>query len=248
MAPLVLINRTGQNMCYVNTAVQILFSITAFRDCFLPNNTEDFSLANHPICREICRLFLTSKEPVGLKTISAIQLRDLVADKSGLIYLKNGEQQDMEEFLKALINELEKEVQYRPIILEQVTKFWGREQIKRKFNTDSGRCETCGYFLQQGSPQGFLTLTIPVPAPPILGDPPVNIGSLLQSYTTLKTMNTTCGSCHIGPKTVLEQTFITDVPDLFLICLNRFALDQHRKTKTKVILDDPLIRQDGTTF
>jgi hypothetical protein len=55
------------------------------------------------ICDEVARLFNTG----GNFTLSAAELRRLVATKSGRHYLKDGSQQDTVEFLVTLLREVE---------------------------------------------------------------------------------------------------------------------------------------------
>ena len=111
MLPLVLSNNTtrlrkDQNLCFVNATLQVLYSIEDVRDIFTADVPSAFP-SSWPISQEICRLF----QSAGTHEISASVLRRIVGKISRKPYLSDGGQQDMEEFLRILLSELEREVQ-----------------------------------------------------------------------------------------------------------------------------------------
>ena len=107
-----LVNNTGckseRNACFVNTALQLLYSISRMQTFF---KMKEYKLPSESkrqmkICDEVARLFNSDGNYVS----SAAVLRQLVATKSGRMYLADGTQQDTVEFLITLLQEVEEEV------------------------------------------------------------------------------------------------------------------------------------------
>ena len=107
-----LVNNTGleseKNLCFVNTSLQLLHCAPRMNRFFV---MKEYRLPNEQkremkICDEVARLFNTEKH----LTLSAAELRRLVATKSGRHYLKDGSQQDTVEFLVTLLTEVENEI------------------------------------------------------------------------------------------------------------------------------------------
>ena len=83
---------------------------------------------------------------------------------SGKPYLADGRQQDMEEFLRIFLSELEREVKDDDGLITPILEaFWGKEVTVRKFvDTEDGRCVRCQMYPSY-SEDKFLTLKIQVP-------------------------------------------------------------------------------------
>ena len=95
MAGLRLINNPGldteKNLCFVNSALQLLYSLPEVRDFFVhqeykTNQQEDADLT---ICNEVSRIFKSA----GHFVASAATLRLLVGHGSGRTDISNGTQQ-----------------------------------------------------------------------------------------------------------------------------------------------------------
>ena len=107
MAPLNLVNNNGygsSNICFLNTALQLLNSIPDFKSFFTSREyRQDFS-GKLPISDELCRIF----EADGGFVTSAAVLRQLVGVSSQKHYLYDGSQQDTQEFHLTLLDALQK--------------------------------------------------------------------------------------------------------------------------------------------
>ena len=153
MAGLRLINNPGldteKNLCFVNAALQLLYSLPEVRDFFVhqeykTNQQEDADLT---ICNEVSRIFKSA----GHFVASAATLRLLVGHGSGRTDISNGTQQDIVDFLRLLLQQIEIELSELdgPHALF-INKFWGREHIVKKFaNTTGGKCSECGNLPRQ---------------------------------------------------------------------------------------------------
>ena len=79
------------------------------------------------ICDEVSRLFNANEN----FTLSAAELRLLVAMRSGRLYLKDGSQQDTVEFLVTLLTEVEHEISANNWEGKTVVQeFWGKKATK----------------------------------------------------------------------------------------------------------------------
>ena len=105
-----LVNNTGldseRNLCFVNTAIQLLHSIPSVKQFFkdkeyLPAGEE----TKMPICDELSRLLRNEA-----KTVSTAVLRYLVGQASRKLYLCDGSQQDTAEFLTILLQQVDEEI------------------------------------------------------------------------------------------------------------------------------------------
>ena len=126
-SPIKLINNTGleseKNLCFVNTALQLLYCIPRVRGLF---KSKEYRLPSEcgrkmKICDEInCNL-------------SAAELRRLVSIASGRLYLHNGSQQDCLEFLILLLQEVEEEISLDNWEAKTtIQEFWGDEKVEKK--------------------------------------------------------------------------------------------------------------------
>ena len=91
-----------QNLCFVNSSLQLLNSIREFREIFTSGSYKKYAIGKTPISNEMSRLFKYG----GKGSTSASALRHLVASKSEQPPLSNGSQQDIVEFMEILIQEI----------------------------------------------------------------------------------------------------------------------------------------------
>ena len=135
--------KSEQNICFVNTALQLLHSVQRMQTFF---KMREYRLAsektrNMKICDEIARIFSSD----GNFSSSAAELRQLVALRSGRHYLSNGTQQDTVEFLTSLLELIEREISENNWEGKVVIKeFWGVERNEKKYlNRSNGICRVC---------------------------------------------------------------------------------------------------------
>ena len=117
MAILRLFNSGGQpgpeqNICFINAVLNLLYSVTAFREFFkkklYKGNGDSLSARRKktPICDEVSSIFNSA----GARS-SAGALRYLMGSLSpNFEYIKNGEQQGAPEFMQDFLETIEKEI------------------------------------------------------------------------------------------------------------------------------------------
>ena len=148
MSPLKLVNNTGleseANLCFVNSALQLLNSIPEFKQFFANKEYRQHFPEILPISDELSRVFITD----GMFPTSAAQLRLLVGTFSGKYHLCDGSKQDILEFHQTLLQELERELaMVNHEALGVLNRFWGKEINKKKFlTTREGFCKECRRF------------------------------------------------------------------------------------------------------
>ena len=139
MAPMKLKNEVVggkiQNLCFVNTSVQMLASLPEFRQYFVErkyrdtdNNNRDFTVSD-----QLCDIFTSN----GQIAVSCNNLRSSVATKSQKQYLASGNQQDLLEFSIALLDVLEQEFDDANCVsgLALVRRFVGNEVTHKAFQS-----------------------------------------------------------------------------------------------------------------
>ena len=101
-----------QNICFINAVLNLLFSVTAFRQFFqrkLYNRKGQRQRQKLSVCDEVAGIF----NCVGATT-SAGALRAVMGSLSPKFeYIKNGHQQGAPEFLEDLLETLERELRKR---------------------------------------------------------------------------------------------------------------------------------------
>ena len=115
-----------RNLCFTNFVVQLIHQtdIKSFLVTELPT-TPDLSIST---AQELARLY-----KVEGKSDSARNLCKLTADNSNKQYLNSGEQQDAEEFLRALLDVLEKELISYSSFSDILNRIKGRIVEHKKF-------------------------------------------------------------------------------------------------------------------
>ena len=127
-------NMSGENMCFVNTSVQLIRSIRLFQEFFTTN-----AWINRPKISGFGQI-LTKLDSIfsGTKT-SAEHLRNLVATASpGQLDMASGNQQDLEEFLRLLLQEIEFELVTLGLSNIVSDNFKSRDKIVKKFLREEG--------------------------------------------------------------------------------------------------------------
>jgi ubiquitin C-terminal hydrolase len=139
--PLKLLNNIDndtRNLCFVNSAIQLLHSIPEVRNYF---KHLEYSLEyNMPVCMELKRIF---KSEGGL-VVSGAELRKLIGHSSGRLDMSDGSQQDIMEFQDLLLNVIETELIMIDDLagLRLINQFYGKERNEKKFvNTRNGECK-----------------------------------------------------------------------------------------------------------
>ena len=135
-----------QNICFINAVLNLLFSVTAFRDFFQRKlYARKGKRQKLSICEEVSAIF----NCVGARN-SAGALRALMGSLSSKFeYVKNGQQQGAPEFLEDLLDTLESELRSSGNIEKSKSLrslYEGHEIIQYNFlgpNSADGECPTC---------------------------------------------------------------------------------------------------------
>ena len=225
--PLILSNnksrlRKDQNLCFVNSTLQVLYSIDDFRLFFL--SVEAPFPASLPVCREIAKLFRSK----GEYEVSASELRRTVGLTSRKSYLANGGQQDAEEFLRTLIEQLMVELPAGHYFLPSLQSFWGEEKNIRKFlDTPDGKCPRCMTY-PGSSEEPFFTMKVKV----LDYNCKFTLSSLVDRYYAENTdrVDMKCSNCCPHPsncpltgicrqRPAISQTVMTRSPKYLIVQL-----------------------------
>jgi hypothetical protein len=180
--------------------------------------------------------------------VSAFVFKSL--STSGRPYLSGGGQQDMEELLRTLLLELEREIRdddglFTPIIHE----FWGKEVTVRKFvDTPDGKCNKCQMY-PSVSEDKFLTVKLKVPS----SNHSIFLSTLIANYYSESSdqMMLRCGNCcnHTTgcPQTgnckshnAVTQLKMSRSPKYLIVQLMRFENVGDIKIDTTVLSDKVL--------
>ena len=139
-----LVNNTGlkaeQNICFVNITVQLLRSIPSIQAYFKERcyKLEMTGSEKTEICDEISDIFISS----GKRYCSAAKLRNLVASKSGRLYLSDGSHQDAIEFLMTLLQLVKSEISSPNNSI--IDGLFGLETLEKHFDLGlNGKCMKC---------------------------------------------------------------------------------------------------------
>ena len=111
MAVLKLVNNAGnrneRNLCFVNSSLQLLYSVPDINDFFKSRSYRENFTGKLPVSDEMSRIFRTEGETMA----SAAELRRLIGQYNRRPDIYNGSQQDMEEFTRLLLTCIEKELE-----------------------------------------------------------------------------------------------------------------------------------------
>ena len=250
MAALKLVNNTGlrseRNLCYVNTELQLLFSIPDVKDFFASKKYRENYPEKLPICDELSRILKTQ----GQFQTTAAELRRLVGSLYNREDICDGEQQDLEEFHTLLLSGMENElVKVGAKQARFMSKFRGREENKKTFlYTKDGHC-IHGH-LPRTEQEDFQVIKLDVPSTNRL----ISLNNLVSNHfaENPNTFSMKCSDCcnHTSncPRTgkckmreATSQKHIISAPNLLYIQLLRFEDYQNPKIETKITPENVLI-------
>ena len=227
-------NNTGlaseRNICYVNSMLQLLKSISEFEDLFTTGRYRIDKKCKLPVSDEISRIFKFS----GNSPTSASALRSLVARLSGKHHLADGLHQDCLEFLETLLEELLKELEKSsPDAVKVLNMFWGKEiQSKMFLETNDGSCIKCGQLPFSREETFFIKKLYVKELQDI-----VSLQNLIEinQVEEENKVQMKCSNCTEGKmKDALDKNVISVAPEFLLVILMRFPNHRHTKINTLV--------------
>ena len=248
-SPIKLVNNTGlaseKNLCFVNSALQLLYCIPRVRVFF---KSKEFRLASEcgremKICDEIARLFNSEKN----FNSSAAELRSLVSIASGRLYLHNGSQQDSLEFLITLLQEIDEEISFENWEAKTVIQeFGGEEKLEKRFlNKRNGICSKCKT-KPRDELEKFKVLQLNIPDTSRV----LTLNGVVKNYFTESSDSASmkCECCKhrdncpqtgvCKPKAFSSKKIVVKSPDVLLVQINRFSNMTGLKLKTTIWPDD----------
>ena len=250
MAALKLVNNTGlrseRNLCYVNTELQLLYSIPDVKEFFSSNKYRENYPEKLPICDELARMFRTH----GKFPTTAAVLRQLVGRLHNREDICDGEQQDLEEFHTLLLRGIANEV--AKVGAQQarfISKFRGREANEKAFLHTRDGCCNHGH-TPRTEEEGFQAIKLDIPSTSSL----ISLNILVSNHyeENSSTFSMKCSDCCTHPsncprtgkcklREAISQKQLISTPDILYIQLLRFEDYQNPKVKTKVIPENVLI-------
>ena len=220
-----LLNQSGRNLCFSNSSVQFIGAVPELKK-FLMN-----TVANEPhqeafaTAQELARIY-RSHAPEE----STAQLRQLVSQRSG-IDLASGRQEDVDEFLRALLSVLNVELAHSNEYQEIRSTFWGKISFTTRFENTLplGNCSKCPEYRPVSQEEEFLALMLTVP----YSASPINLSTQLSAFFRGNIFWRSCPECckctipchENGPCRQLArcQRSIRTAPNTLCIQLTRFA-------------------------
>ena len=257
-----LVNNSGleseKNLCYVNTATQLINSIPRLKIFFKQNEyrLRGEETRKMKISDELARLL-----KAGGKTISSTaELRRLVGSAACKPYFQDGTQQDILDFLFTLLNEVEKEISDKNWEAKVVlTEFWGREKTEKRFlNNKGGMCYKCKS-LPRVEEEDFNLLQINIPDTMIV----IPLSRLVDSYfeESSGVFQMSCSNCcpvshssgcprtgNCKMKDVASQKILVQGPDNLIVLINRFSGEGVTRIKTTIWPDETLRMKTGEEY
>ena len=260
MAGLKLVNNfrveSERNLCFVNSALQLLYSLPEVRNFFINQEYKinQDETADLRICNEVSRIFKTA----GHCTTTAATLRLLVGCKSENVEMCSGSQQDITDFLRLLLQQIEIELSELdgPQTLF-INKFWGREHVVKKFlDSSDGKCVKCGKLPRQER-EDFNMLKINV----IKTSQYLSLNDLIVNYFSegSDTFKMKCSECcpHLRKcpltdacklRDTVDQKLLFRTPKYLFIQLLRFDHYRAYKNNTIIIPEEFLTLPNGDAF
>ena len=156
-------NREERYICFINSVLQFLAAIPVIRKFFVTKTYQQSTATSYGICSEISRIF----NMAGSQTAtSAGALRQDIGSLPGNEWVKDGQQQDATDFLRALIKALDEEmgcedfrnsVNHVPSCV--IRRIDGKETHENRFtNSEDGACDICGYRMSNNTEENFRVL------------------------------------------------------------------------------------------
>ena len=257
MTALKLVNNTSlrseKNLCYVNTELQLLYSIPDVNQFFTSKKYRESYEQRLPVCDEISRIFGTG----GQIQASAAELRRLVGVFHGRSDICNGIQQDIVEFHTLLLRSIEVELErvgYQQ--LSFLIKFRGKEKTTKAFLHTRDGCCPKGHMVRTEN-ELFQVIKIEVPPTHKM----MSINDLINNKFGKKNeiVQMKCSDCceHQGlcPQTgkckLLEGSSkikLVSTPDILYVQLLRFDGYQNHKITTKITPENILVLPNNDKY
>ena len=250
-----LTNNWGENLCFVNTCLQLLRSIGIFCTFFSSKVWID-----HPH-RRILAPILTQIELIfSSEEASADTLRQLVATASGNVDMASGAQQDMEEFLNLMLIEIGYELDTLNLSDTVLDNLKSRDKIVKKFlhGREAGVCPNC-HHVPAEKYDNFTILRLPVPSRVLpRSNKFASLSSLISKHYSEEVQpEMKCPNCckheskcpltgNCTPMSYTEQRVLIKSPNILVVQLLRF--NATKKILTKVIPEDILVLPNGDRY
>ena len=253
-----LVNNTNlsseTNICFVNTALQLLHSVDRMKTFF---KLKEYRLSSEQqrqmkVCDEISRLFNSGENFL----LTAAEVRNLVASKSGREYLNDGSQQDTVEFLTTLLQVVHEEISLNnweaKVVIQE---FWGIEKTEKKFLNKTGVCRQCKLSPRE-EVERFQVLQLDIPDTSRV----ITLEQVLQNYYSENSddarMKCNCckhttncpetGVCR--PKPFASKRVLIKSPDILIVQINRYLNLTGSKIKTTVWTNDNIKLPSGDEY
>ena len=257
MTGLKLVNNTGlrseKNLCFVNSTLQLLHSIPDVREFFKTKEYRKDHAEHLLVCDEISRIFQTE----GLCRTSAAELRRLTGQHYGREDICDGIQQDMEEFTRLLLDQIEDELSAVSYMSSRImNKFWGKEKNRRLFmNAPNGTCKQ-GH-VPRTEEERFRTIRLPVPDT----SRELSLNNMIHNHfaENTDTIKMKCSDCcqhsRDCPQTgncrqmdASTQKCLIETPTFLFIQLLRFDHHINAKIESTVVPENILFLPNGDKY
>ena len=246
-----LANNPGENLCFVNTNLQMLRSLGIFHGLFSSRAWNE-----HPERRTLAPILTELELVFSSVEASAEKLRLLVATASEKLTMASGAQQDMLEFLNLMLREMEKELTALGLSNTVMEHFKMRDKIVKKFlhGQGAGVCPNC-HHIPAEQYDNFSVLRLPVPR---RSRQTSSLSQLIsKQYSEEEQQPMKCPTCcrheeycpltgKCTPRSYTQQRVLIKSPDILIIQLMRF--DANNKLSTKVNAEEVLILPGGERY
>ena len=250
-----LANNPGENLCFVNTNLQILRSLGIFHGLFSSRAWNE-----HPERRTLAPILTELELVFSSVEASAEKIRLLVATASEKLTMASGDQQDILEFLNLMLREMEKELTALGLSNTVMEHFKMRDKIVKKFlhGQGAGVCPNC-HHVPAEQYDNFSVLRLPVPRRGISrSSKTFSLSQLiLKQYSEEEQQPMKCPTCcrheeycpltgKCSPRSYTQQRVLIKSPNILLVQLMRF--DANSKLFTKVNAEDILELPNGDKY
>mgnify|MGYP002629293857 CR=1 FL=1 len=234
------------NMCFVNATLKFLGAVPELRE-FLAD-TVPSEPVHHAIAtaQELARIYRSTKPQE-----SALRLQHLVANRSGQGHLSSGRQEDADEFIRALLDVLDRELRENQGYQRVRVLLHGQMslQVKFKDSLPVGTCMKCKEFRPRHQQEEFLSLMLTVP----ITKQVLTVQSLLSNYLKDNDQHwISCPDCcrcetkctDVGPckQRAVTQRIVKKAPTVVLVHLLRFARGVAAPKVQTVVRAEPTVR------
>ena len=220
-----LLNESGGNHCYSNSTVQFMGAVPEFKIFMMTKVAVEPRQEAIATTQELARIYKSNAPEESTE-----RLRQLVSQRLG-VDLASGRQEDADEFLRALLSVLNRELADSNEYQEVRFTFWGKISLTTLFENTLpvGNCSRCSEYRPIGQEEDFLALMLTVP----FSASPINLSTLMSAFFRGNTFWRSCPECckcpipchEKGPCKQLArcQRTIFTAPNTLCIQLTRFA-------------------------